>query len=241
MKNTVIKQFLLTIAIIFCLLFFMVVYIFSSFYTSSVKDIEELGVSNMKSEAAMIENYLNKSMDVLWVTADTVNFMMMNGASSEEILNYLTTEAEHETKEVDENFTGVYGYINGEYLDGIGWVPPKDFVPTEREWYIAAKEANGKATIVQPYLDAQTNTIMFSVSQLLSDGVSGVSLDVALNEVQIITENMKMNNMGYGFIIDNSGLIIAHHDQLEKGKIYPVNKEQEELLHQIYNEKKENF
>ena len=52
---------------------------------------------------------------------------------------------------------------------------------------------------------------------------------------------MKMNNMGYGFIIDKSGLIIAHHDQLEKGKIYPVNKEQEELLHQIYNEKKENF
>ena len=62
MKNTVTKQFLLTIAIIFGLLFFMVVYIFSSFYTSSVKDIEELGVSNMKSEAAMIENYLNKSI-----------------------------------------------------------------------------------------------------------------------------------------------------------------------------------
>ena len=241
MKNTVTKQFLLTIAIIFGLLFFMVVYIFSSFYTSSVKDIEELGVSNMKSEAAMIENYLNKSMDVLWVTADTVNFMMKNGASSEEILNYLTTEAEHETKEVDENFTGVYGYINGEYLDGIGWVPPADFMPTERDWYIAAKEADGKATIVQPYLDAQTNTVMFSVSQLLSDGVSVVSLDVALNEVQIITENMTMNDMGYGFIMDNTGLIIAHHDQLEKGKIYPVNKGQEEMLHQIYDEKKENF
>lgn len=241
MKNTVTKQFLATIAIIFFLLFFMVVYIFSSFYKSSVKDIEELGVSNMKSEAAMIENYLNKSMDVLWVTADTVNFMMENGASSEEILNYLTTEAEHETKEVDENFTGVYGYINGEYLDGIGWVPPADFMPTERDWYIAAKEADGKATIVQPYLDAQTNTVMFSVSQLLSDGVSVVSLDVALNEVQIITENMTMNDMGYGFIMDNTGLIIAHHDQLEKGKIYPVNKGQEEMLHQIYDEKKENF
>ncbi len=241
MKNTVTKRFLATIAIIFFLLFFMVVYIFSSFYKSSVKDIEELGVSNMKSEAAMIENYLNKSMDVLWVTADTVNFMMENGTSSEEILNYLTTEAEHETKEVDENFTGVYGYIDGEYLDGIGWVPPADFMPTERDWYIAAKEADGKATIVQPYLDAQTNTVMFSVSQLLSDGVSVVSLDVALNEVQIITENMTMNDMGYGFIMDNTGLIIAHHDQLEKGKIYPVNKGQEEMLHQIYDEKKENF
>ena len=95
MKNTITKQFLIPIIVIFCLLFFMVTYIFSSFYYSSVRDIEELGISNMKSEAAMIENYLNKSMDVLWVTADTVNYMMENGASSDEILQYLTTEAEH--------------------------------------------------------------------------------------------------------------------------------------------------
>ena len=226
---------------VFCLLVFMVTYIFSSFYRSSVSNIEELGVSNMKSEAAMIENYLNKSMDVLWVTADTVNYMMENGASSEEILRYLTAEAEHEAQQIDENFTGVYGYINGEYLDGIGWVPPEDYVPTERDWYVAAKEANGKATIVAPYLDAQTNTVMFSVSQLLADGQSVVSLDVALNEVQIITEEMTMNNMGYGFIMDNTGLIIAHFDSSEKGKVYPVNDEQEEMLHQIFDNKQENF
>ena len=142
-KDNVTRQFVLTIIIVFCLLVFMITYIFSSFYKSSVKDIEELGASNLQSEAAMIENYLNKSMDVLWVTADTVNYMMDNGASSKEILEYLTAEAEHQSKEVDENFTGVYGYINGEYLDGIGWVPPKDYEPTEREWYIAAKEAGG--------------------------------------------------------------------------------------------------
>ena len=241
MKNTILKQFLTTIIMVFCLLVFMLTYIFSSFYHSSVINIEELGVSNMKSEAAMIENYLNKSMDVLWVTADTVNYMMENGASSDEILQYLTTEAEHETEQIDENFTGVYGYINGTYLDGIGWTPPEDFVPTEREWYIAAKKANGKATIVPPYLDAQTNTIMFSVSQLLSDGESVVSLDVALNEVQIITEDMTMNDMGYGFIMDSTGLIIAHFDSSEKGKVYPVNKEQEEMLHQILDNKQDNF
>ena len=165
MKSTVKKQFLATIIIVFCLLVFMVTYIFTSFYRTSVDDINELGISNMKSEVAMIENYLNKSMDVLWVTADTVNYMMDKGASSDEILQYLTTEAEHETSEIDENFTGIYGYIKGEYLDGIGWVPPEDYVPTEREWYVAAKKAGGKATIVQPYLDAQTKTIMFSASQ----------------------------------------------------------------------------
>ena len=72
-KDNVTRQFVLTIIIVFCLLVFMITYIFSSFYKSSVKDIEELGVSNLQSEAAMIENYLNKSMDDLWVTADTVN------------------------------------------------------------------------------------------------------------------------------------------------------------------------
>lgn len=240
-KDNVTRQFVLTIIIVFCLLVFMITYIFSSFYKSSVKDIEELGVSNLQSEAAMIENYLNKSMDVLWVTADTVNYMMDNGASSKEILEYLTAEAEHQSKEVDENFTGVYGYINGEYLDGIGWVPPKDYEPTEREWYIAAKEAGGKATIVQPYLDAQTNTVMFSVSQLLSDGKSVVALDIALNRVQDIAESMTMNDKGYGFIMDSTGLIIAHLDKSQKGKVYPENEEQKKMLQQIFDNKKENF
>lgn len=240
-KDNVTRQFVLTIIIVFCLLVFMITYIFSSFYKSSVKDIEELGVSNLQSEAAMIENYLNKSMDVLWVTADTVNYMMDNGASSKEILEYLTAEAEHQSKEVDENFTGVYGYINGEYLDGIGWVPPKDYEPTEREWYFAAKEAGGKATIVQPYLDAQTNTIMFSVSQLLSDGKSVVALDIALNRVQDIAESMTMNDKGYGFIMDSTGLIIAHLDKSQKGKVYPENEEQKKMLHQIFDNKKDNF
>lgn len=240
-KDNVTRQFLLTIIIVFCLLVFMIAYIFSSFYKSSVKDIEELGASNLQSEAAMIENYINKSMDVLWVTADTVNYMMDNGASSKEILEYLTAEAEHQSKEVDENFTGVYGYINGDYLDGIGWVPPKDYEPTEREWYIAAKEAGGKATIVQPYLDAQTNTIMFSVSQLLSDGKSVVALDIALNRVQDIAESMTMNDKGYGFIMDSTGLIIAHLDKSQKGKVYPENEEQKKMLHQIFDNKKENF
>lgn len=241
MKNKLSKQFLVTVIMVFFLLVFMTTYIFSSFYRSSVIRIEELGVSNMKSEASMIENYLNKSMDVLWVTADTVNYMIENGASSDEILQYLTIEAEHETQQIDENFTGIYGYINGEYLDGIGWIPPKDYVPTQREWYIAAKEANGRATIVPPYLDAQTNTVMFSVSQLLSDGESVVSLDIALNEVQAITEEMTMNDMGYGFIMDSTGLIIAHFDSSEKGKIYPENEEQEEMLHQIFDNQQESF
>ncbi|MDD6036533.1 MAG: response regulator [Lachnospiraceae bacterium] len=241
MKKTIIKQFLTTIIMVFFLLVFMVIYIFSSFYHSSVTKINELGVSNMKSEAAMIENYLIKGMDVLWVTADTVNYMMEQDASSDEILQYLTAEAKHETEQIDENFTGIYGYINGEYLDGIGWIPPEDYIPTDRIWYTEAKKAGGRSTIVPPYLDAQTNTVMFSVSQLLADGESVVSLDIALNEVQTITENMTMNNMGYGFIMDSTGLVIAHFNEAEKGKLYPENEEQRYMLSMIFSNEHDDF
>lgn len=240
-KSTITKQLFATIIVVFFLFVFMVIYIFSSFYHNSVKNINELGVSNMKCEAALIEGYINRGMDVLWVTADTVNNMLVNNADSDDILQYLTAEAKHQAEQVDENFTGIYGYINGEYLDGIGWVPPQGYAATEREWYIAAKDAGGKVTIVPPYLDAQTNTIMFSVSQMLSDGESVVSLDMTLNEVQTITENMAMNDMGYGFIMDSTGLVISHFDESEKGKVYPTSDEQQYMLSKIFENDQEHF
>lgn len=241
MRDKIAKQYLLTIILVFLLLFIMLVYIFLSFYRTSVSNIRELGVKNIKSEAAMIETYMTKSMDVLWATADTVNYLMQEGASSEEILGYLTKEAEHAAKQVDENFTGIYGYIDGQYLDGIGWVPPADYEPTERVWYTKAKEAGGQIALVPPYLDAQTGTVMFSVSQLLSDGESVVSIDVALNEVQAITENMTLNEIGYGFVMDGTGLVIAHVDEAEKGKDYPTNEKQEHLLSKVFEGEQEYF
>ena len=241
MRDKIAKQYLLTIILVFLLLFIMLVYIFSSFYRTSVSNIRELGVKNIKSEAALIETYMTKSMDVLWATADTVNYLMEEGASSEEILGYLTKEAEHAAKQVDENFTGIYGYIDGQYLDGIGWVPPADYEPTERVWYTKAKEAGGQIALVPPYLDAQTGTVMFSVSQLLSDGESVVSIDVTLNEVQAITENMTLNEIGYGFVMDGTGLVIAHVDEAEKGKDYPTNEKQEYLLSKVFEGEQEYF
>jgi hypothetical protein len=112
-------------------------------------------------------------------------YFLSNTVNKNKELN-LVNEAADEQAEIDENFTGIYGYIQGEYLDGIGWIPDDDYDPKSREWYLEAFEANGEPTIVHPYLDAQTDTIMISVSQLLNDGESVVSLDIALNEVQYI-------------------------------------------------------
>ncbi|MBR1598940.1 MAG: response regulator [Lachnospiraceae bacterium] len=241
LNNNVIKRLITAILLIFVLMALMLVYIFTSFYRSSVNNIMELGVSNMNSQATMIENYINKDRDVLLVTADTVNYMLQNGMSNEHILHYLEKETDKVESEVDANFTGIYGYINGEYIDGSGWIPPEGYEPKERVWYTDALKAGGNATIVAPYLDAETNTIMISISELLVDGESVLSLDIALNGVQSITESMTMNDVGYGFIMDKTGLVVAHLNEEEKGKIYPETDEQQTMVDNIIKGEKEHF
>ena len=220
MKRSRTKQFWLTVVLIFVLQTIMLAYIFTSFFRSSSANIRELGIANMKSQATMIENYLNKGRDVLWFAAESVDFMTRRGFDNEAILEYIKTETVSMQRQFDKNFTGIYGYLHGEYIDGVGWIPPADYIATERSWYIEAKNAGNKMVMTPPYIDAQTGDTVVSYSQMLSDGDAVIALDIVLNEVQRITENMNINGMGYGFIIDGNGLVIAHSDKTERGKSY---------------------
>lgn len=91
-NNNVNRRLISTVSLIFILMALMLVYIFTSFYRSFFNNIMDLGVSNMNSQATMIENYINTGRDILWVTADTVNYMLENNMSEEEILRYLKKE-----------------------------------------------------------------------------------------------------------------------------------------------------
>ena len=77
-----------------------------------------------------------------------------------------------------------------------------------------------RASLGQPYLDAQTGTVMVSVSQLLYDNESVISLDVSLEAIQENTENINLNGQGYGFVCDKSGLVITHLDKTQIGQNY---------------------
>ena len=234
------RTFISTIGIVFILLIGMIGYTFLSFYKRSEDEIEALGESNLYNESAQIEKCVQKGQNALAVTAYSVGFMIDNGASIEEIHSYLEEESEHQKNTIDENFTGIYGYIKGEYVDGVNWEPPADYEPKKRIWYTEAYDAKGKITFVPPYVDAQTNTVMISVCKLLDDGESVVSLDIALNEIQSLTEDIKMEDAGYGFIVDKRGLIIAHSDVSQKGANYSEG-ENSELLNQILEVKSGKF
>lgn len=231
------RWYVFTLISIIVALFIMVVYNYNIFNTNVVQNMEEIGSGNLAQITKELEAYLDTGKNVVQTTTLSVEYMMDNGTSMEEIEEFLVHESKWYAEEIDENFTGIYGLFGEEYLDGMGWVPDADYNPKTREWYITALKANGEPVIVSPYVDAQTNTIMVSVSKLLFDRESVLSLDITLDYIQDITEEISLNDIGYGFVVDKNGLVVAHNDSGEKGKNYlEENSQLKKLLEIVYEQ-----
>ncbi|MBQ8913559.1 MAG: diguanylate cyclase [Lachnospiraceae bacterium] len=190
-----------------------------------------------------IDNYLLTSLDTIKMAAYKVDYYISKGKSSDEILTYLTEESDVIISVIDKNYTGLYGYINGEYLDGSGWVPDADYVPTARPWYIEAVDAGGDIVLVDPYLDSQTGTIMMTIGKLLSDNESVLALDLSLEDLETITLDVPERSTDFAMVLDSKGGVVSHSNPEELGKNYlnQVNTLESAIAENIFNSHKTQF
>ena len=213
-------SFVVTIIITLALMIFSVAFTSRLFYKVSVNGILESGEDTSALVATELTNYLTGASSAMQVTADTINLMLQRGESQDRLRTFLTDQTVNQAKQFDENFTGIYGYLRGEYMDGSGWVPPEGYVSQSRDWYKLAVEGGGDVIMVPPYIDAHTHKAVITICKLISDvedqasydGRNVVALDVITNYIQYITENADVNGKGYGFVIDQNGMIVAHRD-----------------------------
>ena len=208
-------NFIITIGVTLALMVFAVVYNSVALYNASVVSVYENGEEAIKTTATELENYLTVSATTLRVAADNVDLMEKRGASIEDIRQYIVDQTTRTAEQFDENFTGLYAYINGEYLDGLAWVPPEGYEPTERDWYQAAAAAGGEIVIVSPYVDAQTNSVVITFAKgIVDDGSvrNVVCLDVIVNHIVELIQDVSIAGKGYGMVVNTDGFIIAHRD-----------------------------
>ena len=207
------NKLLVPLLIILGLMVFMVLYTTRVIQDVAVSNIQEVGEDRISSVAAQLDNYLERTRSALWVTADTVDFMLRSGSTTTQIEDYIVEETANQARQFDDNYTGFYGFIKGEYLDGLHWQPPEGYDPVQRDWYKLGVLSGGEATIVPPYVDAQTHDVVISICRQLSDSRDVMALDVKMNRIQEMMAALQIKDKGYGFIVDDTGMIIAHQDE----------------------------
>lgn len=238
------RKYISILSVTFVLLLLIVLYTFGSFYSIAKEDAISVGKSSVAEQSERLNNFLLKGMEMVRATGFTVDYMIQNGSTKKEIEGFLASVSEDYAKHIDVEFTSIYGFFQGEYVDALGWVPAEGFEPKSRPWYMEAMKGNGKTVVVSPYLDVRTNRIMISVSQMLSDGESVISLDIVMDEMQDFAESIQLNGNGYGFIIDANGLVVAHSDEQEKGKNYLTDEaeqgsQMQEMIQQLLTREEE--
>jgi len=227
------SNLILPLLIILCLMIGMVVYTSQVINQVTVTNLHEVGEDRISGVSAELETYLDSNKSVVRVAADTVDYMVRTGSTTEEILKYIQEETAILAKQFNENYTGLYGYIKGEYLDGLAWEPPEGYEPTQRAWYTEAVDGAGEIIIVPPYLDAQTGDIVISICRQLTDKKNVLSLDMTMNNIQEMAKDLKIREKGFGFIMNRDGMIIAHADEEKKGTYLTETEEEKEFMRRV--------
>lgn len=202
--------------------FAALIIVYNTLLTSYVKEsIQKESEINALNSAKEVEIYLSTAMDYINVTEYVVGTMIDNGADDEVILKYLTDQTNMVQQSIMPATTGIYGYIQESFLDGSGWVPDDDYVPTERPWYIDAIAGQGNIVLVDPYFDLYTQDVCMTIAKALPNGRDVVAVDQTLGRIQEITESgIRKDKDTTRMVISSNGLVVAHSDPDERGKNY---------------------
>nr|MCR5606857.1 cache domain-containing protein [Treponema sp.] len=194
-------QFAITIIVTIIALIFLVLCTYKSIYRIAKTDSLTIGDKAVYEISEKVSKLLLDGVNTVNSITESVEYMLKYENSPKSIAAYLDYESKRNLTKFGSEFLCVYGYIDGSFIDSWNWLPPEDFSPIERSWYKKAVNASGKTIIVDPYIDLHTNKLIVSISKMLSDGESVISLDVSLGAIQNFTKNVNLNGEGYGFII----------------------------------------
>ncbi len=204
-------------------LFFLAVtfFVYKTEYTMHYENIKDETIINAYNVADDFKDYLNEVTLIVDTASETIDDMLVQGSSHEEVQAYLERKSQNLDSIISGDTKGIYGYVQGVYVDGDNWVPDEGFVPTERVWYKKAIEAGGTKVMVDPYTDARTGKTVVTASKLLFDKRSVLAIDIWLSRMQEMTEEVGNVDENHAvMILDSEGNVVAHSDPSEVGLNY---------------------
>ncbi len=159
-----------------------------------------IGDSLYRSEC-LLDSVAMQAEQIIAQNANTAEKMLKDYFSSETIENIQSKS--------DGSCINAYAAYDEKLIIN-NFVPDNDFVLEERSWYIGAKKRMGAVNVSDPYTDATSGQMCYTISKLLSDGSTVIALDFNLTGVQSYIEEMNEDNSGTSLIVNDDGTIIGH-------------------------------
>ncbi|MDR0290699.1 MAG: response regulator [Treponema sp.] len=213
--------------ILFTLIAFLTMGIFSYIFMSSIvhKYLIQNARNVLSAGKAQIESDLLEPRTTLGTFSQTVRAMILNGDDAAKLQDYINDLSGYMRSNGNpiSNFSGFYGYFETlpggpVFINGIDWIPPDGYAPTERPWYVAAVSADCDSIVeTPPYVDSVSGELIFSYVRCISDNHGGrlavVSLDVRIDEIGSYIIDTALAHGGYGVLFDQNLIALAHPNQ----------------------------
>lgn len=114
---------------------------------------------------------------------------------------------------IDDEISALYScYDENITIMSGGWIPPDDFVVTEREWYKKAQENPDEVYVSDPYVDMQSGSICITLAKATyRDGkmCGVVGMDMYMDDLVSLMEK-SYDGDRYAFLTTADGTILVH-------------------------------
>ena len=178
---------------------------------------EEIGRMQLEEIRRELEDKIISSENAVVQLADEFENRRFNGITEAEIA-ILFAQKKRDMRAL---FNGVCFNVYMADKD-ISVIPDfkelKGYRAQERMWYTGAVANAGKIYITEPYIDAMTGVICFTMSKVLDDGHTVVSMDFTFADMQTSILKMTSGNNRTALIASKDGMIIGYTDMSLVGK-----------------------
>jgi signal transduction histidine kinase/CheY-like chemotaxis protein len=204
---------------------FLAMVLVSYFYVSIVmrKQMDIHGRSEIRSYQAAMRFLLLAHEDALQHAAAAVSAFIDRNSGPDELQRLLATwmNVFRRQEDIGDIFVSLYGYLDGNYVDGISWIPGKFYYPRTAPWLQGALKQSG-VFHSKPYIDPRTGKAVSAISTVIfnknGENRGVLALDYLLNPITEQVKTYKVSDTGYGILLDDSFNILTHPQEVNIGK-----------------------
>lgn len=192
---------------------------FNSYSRLAQDEILRSGVRAVEKDAEIISNILEVGENRLQTVIRVTEHILNEGSPIADVESLFVEETARFRKKINSDTSGMYGFINGTYVDGNHWTPSSDYKVQERPWYKNAIQAEGDEVQITVFDDMADGIRTISISRAFDSKRSVAALNIPLRYLRRFSKLVKDQD-SHWIILDLKGSVIDHHDGSDVGQNY---------------------